>query len=78
MLILLPSALLSSVKEVRTVLSPRPNAAEIAALVARATALIERVQRDGSKLAPHKRAALESELAVVHRLLEQLGYQGTA
>ena len=65
-------------KEVRTVLSPRPNAAEIAALVARATALIERVQRDGSKLAPQKRAALESELAIVHRLLEQLGYQGTA
>jgi hypothetical protein len=40
--------------------------------------LIERVHRDGPKLAPHKRAALESELAVVHRLLEQLGYQGTA
>ena len=65
-------------EKVRTVLSPSPNAAQQAALVARATALIERVQRDGPKLAPHKRAALESELAVVHRLLEQLGYQGTA
>ena len=65
-------------KEVRTLLSPPPNAAQLAALVARATALIERVQRDGPKLAPQKRAALESELAIVHRLLEQLGYQGTA
>jgi len=43
-LILIPCALLSSVKEVQTVLSPRPDAAQVAALVARATALIERVQ----------------------------------
>ena len=62
----------------RTVLSPPPNAAQLAALVARATALIERAQLDGPKLAPHKRADLEAELALVHRLLEQLGYRGTA
>ena len=59
----------------RTVLSPPPNAAQIAALLARATALIERV---GTKLAPHKRAEIETEIALVKRLLEKLGYRGTA
>ena len=68
----LPSA------QVRTVLSPPPNATQIAALAARATALIERVEREGKKLAPHKRAELETELALVKRLLEMLGYRGTA
>ena len=64
---------------VRTILSRPPNGVtKYAALVARATALIERVDRVGAKRAPHKRAELESKLASVKRLLEQLGYRGTA
>jgi len=63
---------------VRTVLSSPPNAAQHAALVARATALIERAHRMEKKIPPHKRAEIETELALVRRLLEQLGYQGTA
>lgn len=62
----------------RTIHSPPPNAKQIAALVARATALIERVDSVASKLAPQKRAQIETELAVVKRLLEELGYTGTA
>jgi len=67
------------VKAVRTVSSPPPNGFKNhAALVARATALIERVHRIRANLAPDKRAELESKLASVKRLLEQLGYRGTA
>lgn len=62
----------------RTVHSPPPNAEQIAALVARASALIERVERDGPKLPPSKRAEIEIELVVVKRLLKELGYTGTA
>jgi len=68
----------SSVTEVRTALSPPPNSEQLAALIARATALIERANRVAAKLAPSKRAALESELVLMHRLLEQLGFRGTA
>jgi hypothetical protein len=63
---------------VRTVLSPSPNATYVAALIARAAALMERADRDGPKLSPQKRAELETEIAVVKRLLKKLGYQGTA
>jgi hypothetical protein len=62
----------------RTVHSPPPNAEKIIALVARASALIERVDRDGPKLSPQNRAVIEMELALVKRLLLQLGYTSTA
>jgi hypothetical protein len=63
---------------VRTLHSPPPKAAQLAALVARATALIERVDRLGASLSPSKRAQIETELAVVKRLVELLGYRGKA
>ena len=62
----------------RRVHSPPPRAAQLAALVARATALIERVDRVGASLSPYKRAQIETELAVVKRLVDLLGYRGTA
>jgi hypothetical protein len=40
--------------------------------------LLERADREGKRLAPNKRAELEIELALVKRLLEELGYRGTA
>jgi hypothetical protein len=63
---------------VRTVLSRPRNAEPIAALVARASALIERVDRVAAKATPQKRAQLETAVAVMKRLLAKIGYRGTA
>jgi len=57
------------------VFSPRPNGALIASLIARQVDLTERAARLGLKLALSKRVELESELIVVRKLLEQLGYR---
>jgi hypothetical protein len=63
---------------VLTVFSPSPKSAKIAALIARELTLIERLHKLGSTLALRKRAEIECELAVVHRVLKQLGYLGEA
>jgi hypothetical protein len=63
------------VNEVLTVFSPHPNATRIAALIARELDLAGRAQRLDPKLTRRKRVEIECELAVVHRLLEQLGFR---
>jgi hypothetical protein len=63
------------VHEVLTVFSPRPTATRLAALIAREVDLAERAQRLDPKLTRRKRVEIECELAVVHRLLEQLGFR---
>jgi len=63
------------VTNVFTVFSPRPNAARVAALIAREVDLAERAQRLDLELTRRKRVEIECELAVVRRLLEQLGFR---
>jgi hypothetical protein len=63
---------------VLTVFSPRPNATRIAALSAREVDLAERAQRLDPDLTRRKRVEIECELAVVRRLLEQLGFRRSA
>jgi len=63
---------------VRTLQSPPPRGAEHAAVVARATALLERVRRVATTLPAGKRMEIERRLVVVHRMLEKLGFRGTA
>jgi len=70
--------LFPSVNKVLTVFSPHPNAARVAALVAREVDLAERAQRLDPKLTRRKRVEIECELAVVRRLLEQLRFQRSA
>ena len=62
----------------RTVYSPSPKAADFTALLEREMALTERARSILPKLTPAKRAEIEREIAVVRRLLDQLGYQRTA
>jgi hypothetical protein len=63
--------------EMYTVFSPRPNAKRIAALIAREVALNERADRVEPGLSARQRREIDQELAVLHRLLEQLGFQRT-
>ena len=63
---------------VRTVYSPRPDAAKVAALLAREITLAERARSIVPKLRPGERAEIELELAVVRRLLKLLGYSELA
>ena len=69
---------LLSVSNVLTVFSPRPNAARVAALSAREMDLAERAQRLEPKLTRRKHVEIECELAVVRRLLDQLGFRRSA
>jgi len=75
---LVPIVLFRSVTNVFTVFSPRPNAARVAALSAREMDLAERAQRLEPKLTRRKRVEIECELAVVRRLLDQLGFRRSA
>jgi hypothetical protein len=63
---------------VRTVYSPHPKTADLAKLLAREITLTERATSILPELTPAKRGEIERELAVVRRLLDQLGYQRTA
>jgi hypothetical protein len=58
----------------REVFSPTPNAPKVAALLAREAELRKGARRIVG-LRRRDRAVIETELAVIHRLLEQLGYQ---
>ena len=58
----------------REIFSPTPNAAKVAALVAREAELRKGARRVVG-LRRRDRAVIETELAVVRRLLEQLGYR---
>jgi len=60
---------------VRRVFSPPPNVARVAALLAREVALTERAHRIVASRW-EGRGIIECELAVVRRLLEELGYFG--
>jgi hypothetical protein len=58
----------------RQVFSPTPNAAKVAALLAREAELRKGARRVVG-LRRRDRAVIETELGVVRRLLEQLGYR---
>jgi len=58
----------------REIFSPTPNAAKVAALLAREAELRKGARRVVG-LRRRDRAVIETELAVVRRLLEQLGHR---
>jgi hypothetical protein len=60
----------------RTIYSPTPNAAQIDALLVREAELRKGTRRIVG-LRPRDRAIIETELAGIHRLLEQLGHRCT-
>lgn len=55
-----------------------PTEEDVAALVAQTLALLERVDRAGTKLNAHGRAELEARVASLKHFLDLLGQGGTA